>query len=140
MGCSDWKSEQPIALHEMIYPIALEHLRDGELRHELDHVVVVQLVEPLGVVADLGLFGIEDLENLLLVGLGVGGDLLGRQRLARDVAAGGVADERGRVADEEDDRVAELLEVAQLADEHGVAEVQIGRGGIEAGLDAQRLA
>ena len=34
--------------------------------------------------------------------------------------------------------MAELLKVAQLADEHGVAEVQVGRGGVEAGLDAQR--
>jgi len=33
-----------------------------------------------------------------------------------DVATGGIADERGGVADEEDDGVAELLEVAQLAD------------------------
>jgi len=51
-----------------------------------------------------------------------------------------VADERGRVADEEDDLVAELLEVAQLAHEHGVAEVEVGGGGIKAGLDAQRAA
>ena len=54
--------------------------------------------------------------------------------------AGGVADERGGVADEEDDGVAELLEVAQLAHEDGVAEVEIGRGGVEAGLDAHGLA
>ena len=107
---------------------------------ELDDAVVAELVEPLGVVADLGLVGVEDLEDLLLVGLGVGGDLLARERLAGDVLAGGVADHRGEVADEEDDRVAELLEVPQLAHQHGVAEVQVGRGGVEAGLDAQRLA
>ena len=28
--------------------------------------------------------------------------------------------------------------MAQLAHQHGVAEVQVGRGGVEAGLDAQR--
>ncbi len=110
------------------------------MSHELDEIVVAELVEPFGVVTDLGLFGIEDLEDLLLVGLGVGCDLLGRQRLARDVASGGVADERGGVTDEEDDRVTELLEVAQLADQNGVAEVKIGSGGIEARLDPHRLA
>ena len=33
--------------------------------------------------------------------------------------------------------MAELLEVAQLVDQHGVAEVQVRRGGVEAELDAQ---
>ncbi len=32
--------------------------------------------------------------------------------------------------------MAELLEVAQLADQDGVAQMQVRRGGIEAGLDA----
>ena len=40
----------------------------------------------------------------------------------------------GGVADQEDDRVPELLEVPQLADQHGVAQVQVRRGGIEAAL------
>ena len=39
-----------------------------------------------------------------------------------------------------DDCVAEVLKVLQLAQQHGVAEVEIGRGGIEAGFDPQRLA
>ena len=36
--------------------------------------------------------------------------------------------------------MAEILESAHLVDEHRVAEVQIRRGRIEAGFDAQRLA
>ena len=119
---------------------AFEHLRDGELGHELDHVVVAELVEPLGVIADLGFFGVEDLEDLLLVRFGVGGDLLGGEGLAGDVASGGVADEGGGIADEEDDGVAEELEVAELADKDGVAEVEVGRGGVEAGFNAERVA
>ena len=62
-----------------------------------------------------------------------------RQRRARDVAARRIADQSGEVADQEDDGVAHVLEVFQLAHQHGVAEVQVGRGGIEAGLDAQRF-
>ena len=46
----------------------------------------------------------------------------------------------GEVADQEDDRVAHVLKVLQLAHEHGVAQVQVGRGGIEAGLHAHGLA
>ena len=36
--------------------------------------------------------------------------------------------------------MAHVLEVLELAHEHGVAEMQIGRGGIEAGLHAHGLA
>ena len=36
--------------------------------------------------------------------------------------------------------MAELLKVAQLAHQHGVAQVQVGRGGVEAGFHAQRAA
>ena len=46
----------------------------------------------------------------------------------------------GKVADQEDDGVAEVLKVLQLAHEHRVAEVQVGRGRVEAGFDAQWLA
>ena len=36
--------------------------------------------------------------------------------------------------------MAELLELPHLVQQHGVAEMQVRRGGIEAGLDQQRLA
>ena len=36
--------------------------------------------------------------------------------------------------------MAELLEVAHLVDQHGVTEMQIGRGGVEAGLHSQGTA
>ena len=39
-----------------------------------------------------------------------------------------------------DDGVAEILKVFELAQQHGVAEMEIGRGGIEAGFHPQRLA
>ncbi len=120
--------------------LALEHLREGDLGGEIDHAGIAELVEPLRVVADLGLVAVEDAEDLVLVGGGVLHDLFAGEGLAGLRLAGGVADERGGVADEEDDGVAELLEVAQLAHEDGVAEVQVGRGGVEAGLDAEGLA
>src|ERR1019366_8243985 len=41
------------------------------------------------------------------------------------------------VADQEDDGVAEVLEVLHLAEEHGVAQVQVRRGGVEADFNAE---
>ena len=52
----------------------------------------------------------------------------------------GIADARGVVADDQHDLVAGVLELAQLAEHDAVAEVQIGAGGIDAELDAQRPA
>jgi len=121
MGSSAWE-----ALVELV---ALEHLRDGEVGREADGGFVAELAKPLRVVADLGEFLVEDFEDLLLVGEGVFVDLLAGERLPRHVFPARVADEGGEVADEEDDGVAELLEVAQLAQEHGVAEMQVGAVG-----------
>ena len=96
--------------------------------------------EPAGVEVDAGALAVEDLEHLRLVGPGVGLHLLGRERRARGVAPGGVADHAGEIADEEDHLVAELLELAHLVEQHRVPEVQIRRGRVEARLDAQRHA
>ena len=85
---------------------------------------------------DLGLYGVENLEDLRLVGLGIAVDLFAAKRLARDVAAGGVADQCSRIADEEDDGMSQRLEMTQFSDEDGVAQMQVRRGGIESGLDA----
>src|SRR5436853_502420 len=41
--------------------VSLEHARDGDLRHELDELGRAELVEPLGVGADLGDLLVEDL-------------------------------------------------------------------------------
>jgi len=49
--------------------LSLEHARDGALGHELDQVHRRHLLEPLGVVTNLGLAAVEDLVGLLDVGL-----------------------------------------------------------------------
>ena len=50
----------------------------------------------------------------------------------------GIADHRGRVADDQHDRVPELLQGAQLQELHGVPDVQVRRARVHAELDAQR--
>ena len=51
-----------------------------------------------------------------------------------------VPDARGVVADDQHDRVAGVLELAQLLQDDGVAEVEVGRRRVQAELDAQRPA
>ena len=127
-------------LKALMKVLAFEHLGHRELREQFDEVIVGELVEPLGVEAHLGFAAVEDLEDLLLIGERVGGDLLSRERLARHVLAGGIADQRRGIAHQEDDLMAEVLEVLQLAHQHRVTQVQIGCGGVEAGFNAQRNA
>ena len=67
-------------------------------------------------------------------------DLLAGEHRPGGRAPARVAHARGVVADDQDDGVAEVLELAQLLQHDGVAEVQVGRGRVQAELDAQRAA
>src|SRR5205085_12018500 len=117
--------------------VTLEKLRYRVLSREADDAFGAELVRPFGVVEDLRLFRVEDLEHLLLVGTRVLLDLLARQGRARLVLARRVADHAGEVADQELHLVAEPLEVAQLVDHHGMAQMEVRRGRIEPELDAE---
>jgi hypothetical protein len=120
--------------------MALQHACDRVLGRELDEACGVHGLPPGGVEADLGFLGVEDLEDLGLVGAGVRLDFLFAQRLTGHVLAGRIADHAGEVADQEHHVVAEILELAQLVDEDRVAQVQIWGRGVEAGLHPQRPA
>ncbi len=52
----------------------------------------------------------------------------------------GSPDHRGEIADQENRRVPQILKMLQLAQHHGVAQMNIGRRGIHAQLHAQWLA
>ncbi len=83
---------------------------------------------------------VEYFENLVGVCFCVLRNLFAGERLASDGAARGVTDQRGEVANEKDDLVAQILKMLELSHQHGVAQMQIGCGGIEARLDANGLA
>ena len=74
--------------------------------------------------------------SLKVVGVGV--DLGAVQLGAGGGAPAGVPYTRGVVAHDEHDRVAQVLELAQLAQHDRVPEVDVGCGGIDAELGAQR--
>ena len=74
------------------------------------------------------------------IGLGIGVDLLARQRRAGFGYASGVADHGGEIADQKNSGVAQILKMLQLAKDHGVAKMKIGGRGIHAEIGAQRLA
>jgi hypothetical protein len=88
---------------------------------------------------DLGPLRVEHLEHLGLIGLRVRGDLLGSERRARRVAARGIADHAGEIADQEHDVVPKVLELAHLVQQDGMPQVQVGGRGIEPGLHPQGL-
>ena len=86
-----------------------------------------QLVQPGGVEADLGPFRIEDLEDLC------SGKSWRFPAPARASAAdvwcscpSRVADHAGEVADQEQDLMTQVLEVAQLVDQDRMPQVQVG--------------
>ena len=120
--------------------LAFQHARQAIMRAETNHVVAGQFSQPLAVVADLGALAIEDLVDLLEIGFRVGAHLLGRERRTRFGLAGGIADHGREIADQKNRGVALVLKVLELAQHDGVAQVQVRRGGIDAELDAQRLA
>src|SRR5471032_728396 len=126
-----------IALVEVV---ALEHPRNGVLRGQANEVRRPHLIHPGGVECHFGLGRIQDLEDLGLVGLGIIEHLLAGQRRTRCALAARVADHPGEVPYKEDHLMTQLLELTQLINKHGVAQVQIRRSRIKARLNTQRLA
>jgi len=94
-------------------------------------------IQPQDGVAKLLRRGIEHLAGLLEVRLGVGVDLGAGEHRAGLVHAGRVAHAGGVIADDHHGLVAEVLELAHLAQDDGMAEVDVRRGGVQAELDAQ---
>ena len=118
--------------------VALEQPRDGVLRAQRDQFLKRERLQPLAIEADLGFHRIENFENLRFVGFRVAVDFVACHRRAGDIAARRIADQPGHVADQKDDGMAQVLKVLHLAQQDGVAKVQVGRGGIKAGFHPQR--
>ena len=94
--------------------------------------------EPLAVVAQLRPLGIEDQERLLEIAAGVGVDLLVGEDRALGRAARRVADPGRVVADDQDADVPRVLERAHPLQRDRSADVDVGRGDVDAELHPQR--
>ena len=114
------------------------HLADGHLARQVENIEEAPFREPIAVLVDLGLAQVDDPADLGEIVDGVGLDLILGQLGARLVAARGVADQGGVVADNDDRRMAQFLKLAQFPQGDGVSEVNIDTGGIDAVLDAKR--
>ena len=99
--------------------VALEDAGDGELGAHLQQTGQIHRKDPV----TGGLLGIQNLHGLAHVGLGIGLDLLLRKLRTGGILARRVANQRGTVADDEGDVVAQVLELTHLAQRHGVAQV-----------------
>src|ERR1700751_6162047 len=88
---------------------ALQPASKAVVRTQTQDVFGGHFAQRFTVVAVLRFFKVKDFENLLQVGLGIGVDLLARQRWAGFGYAGGVANHRGKIADEENRSMAEIL-------------------------------
>ncbi len=130
----------PLLAEALFKVVALQHAGHGGIGGQADEVRRVHAAEPAGIEFHHRLFRVQDLEDLALVGLGIGEHLLFRERRPRFATARGVADAPGEVADEEDDRVPQFLKMAHLVHDHRMAEMQVGRRGVKAHLDAQGTA
>ena len=119
--------------------LALEHARDRVFRGELDHAIGAKRHQPFGIERDFGLVAVENQKHLIGIRLRVMSDFFGGQRRACGVAPGRIADHAGEIADQEDDVMAELLELPQLVELNGVAEMKVGARRVEALLDRERL-
>ena len=76
--------------------------------------------------------GIQDFEDLPLIGLGIFLYLLFREGFSGFRHAGRIADHAGEVADQENHLMSEFLKVLELVDQDRMAQMQIRRGRIEA--------
>ena len=120
--------------------LPLQDARDGQVRGLANDVLERQRAEPLRVEPHQGAAHVEHLPELGPVRLRVAADLVPGERPPRLRAAGGVADHPGEVPDDDDDLVSEVLEIAQLLEDHRVSQVQVGRGRVESQLDLERVA
>ena len=137
---SRWNGNRVVALETRAKILAFEHARQPVMAAQADDVVAGELVEPLAVVANFGFHGIEEFEDLREVSLSVCANLFACQRRAGFGLSRGVANHRGEIANQEDGGVSKVLKMLQLAEDDGVAEMNVGRRGVHAEIHAQGCA
>ena len=117
--------------------IPFQHTRHSVFGGQLHQASGAEFLHPTGIEFDACPARIKDLEDLFFIGCSIPPNLFRRERFARQVLAAGIADHAGKVADEDNRLVAKLLKLAQLVDEHRVAQMQVRSRRVESRLDPQ---
>jgi hypothetical protein len=135
--CGSWPKSCCIALVEIV---TLEHARDRVARGKLDEPRRVHLAHPARVELNARFALIKNLEDLRLIGLGIGLDFLWRQRRTGRILPRRVADHPGEIADQEYDLMPQLLKLAHLVDQDRMPEMQVRCRRVKARLYSERPA
>ena len=118
--------------------LALQELRDRDVRGEANQVFEFERAEPGGVEVDPRPGHVEDLAELGAVGLRIRADLVPRERLPRIGSSGRVADHPREVPDDDHHVMAQILKVSKFLEDDRVAQMQIRCSGIQPELDDER--
>ena len=105
--------------------VTRDELLHSEIGGHINQVFEIQLSKPDSIVKYLSLFLIQYAESLLGVGFAIGLHLLRGQDRAQFIFVRRVADQRSVIADQENDLMAQILELAQLAHTDGVSQMQV---------------
>src|SRR2546423_11692375 len=95
--------------------LALQHLRDRVFGHEPNEIFRGELGEPTRIEIHYGFVGIEHFEDLGFVGFCIAVDVLARERGTSGRSSGGVTDHSGKVPDQKDYSMPQVLEMLYLA-------------------------
>ena len=106
--------------------VPLENTGKSVFTGERQHVSELHFAEPLAVIDDTGLFGVEYLCNLFKIALSIGSCLFERKRYAGFAASGGISYHCGKIADDKYDLMSEILQHPQLSQNNGMPEMEIG--------------
>ena len=131
-------SDRLIALVALGKVVPFQHPRHSVCGGQLDQVGSVESVHPCGIKHDLSFVRIQHFEYLGVVRLSIFQHLFTRQGWSRRIFTAGVTDHPRKIPDQEQCVMPEILQLAHLVEQHGMAEMQIRRSRIKARLDTQR--
>ena len=105
--------------------LPLQHLLQRHAAIQANHVFERHDTEPVPVADCFCAFGIKNLECLLAISLRVFGYLLMRQVRPRNGSSARVANHSGKIADDENCLMSEVLKLPQFSQNNRVAKVNI---------------
>ena len=117
--------------------IPLHHASDSIVRSQLNQSIGCHRSHPSTVKFNGGFAGVENLEDLSLIGRGIVPHLFFGQGFTGFGYAGRISDHPGEITDQEDDLVAEILKVLQFMDQDRMPKMKVRCRWIKPRLNTQ---